>query len=488
MTGVFGVSKRSFQPPKKLFKDPEDWGGNGPNVLDSLANSLTEARKSDKKAWTQITVPQKESPGSTKTVPYSAQRALRRTVTEADEALPAFMKAQPFDAGSIGKNAGRIAILGQLNANDMGDSYKITLVNAGKLKLFAPNPDYNPNTPGSKASLGDAQVELFDSKGKLIASSDTRDAVAFSNWIALSTENIGATATKEGSFPGLSLARGDYIVKVTRENPPALLKVGVNKAGELDFSGSVMNDVSKVGSSIQPVTGEVAVKNSEGVGYLASFALVKTSDGGAPTVQKPGDPAPDPKEGRKGGPDLWELQLVGLKPAKAGDPTPNPPVDSKKPISLGVFTLGKVDPNGKVLPPSFAASGAKLSFAEVKTIPAKDGAPESKTVNPVKGSLSFAVKDPNAPSNEVTPAGVMIINPGSIKTSLDGAKNVTKDMKVNYTLFAAMGDPGATTFYTVKSQPQTAEEKKKAAQEAAIQSAKSAAKKSNSGAILSLFS
>jgi hypothetical protein len=488
MAGISGVSGRFFSPPKKLFNDPADWGGDGPNVLDALANSLTDARKSDKNAWTQITVPEKASPGATTTVPYRAQKALKRTVEEPSSALPGALKGKPFDAGSIGKNAGRIAILGQLGANDMEDTYKITLVNAGKLKLFAPNPDYNSKTPGSKVSLGDAQIEVFDSKGKLIASSDTRNAEAFSNWISLSTENIGATATKEGSFPGLALARGDYTVKVTRENPSALLKVGVNKAGELDFTGSVMNDVAKVDSNIQPVTGEVAVKNSEGVSYLASFIMVKKSDGGAPTVPKQGDPAPDPKEGRKGGEDKWELQLAGLKPAKAGDPTPNPPIDGKNPISLGVFTLGRTDKDGKALPPSFIPSGAKFSFADVKTIPAKDGDPASKEVTPVKGELSFALKDPNALANAVTPAGVAIINPGDIKTSLDGAKNVSKEKKVNYSLFAVMGDPGATTFYTVKSQPQTAEEKKKAEENAAIKTAKDAAKKSNSGAILSLFS
>ncbi|MFY7959199.1 MAG: hypothetical protein ACOVVK_03905, partial [Elsteraceae bacterium] len=300
MTGVFGVSKRSFQPPKKLFKDPEDWGGNGPNVLDSLANSLTEARKSDKNAWTQISVPQKATPGATSTVPYAAQRALRRTVTEPSETLPPSLRGKAFDAGSIGRNAGRIAIVGQLNANDLEDSFKISLVNDGKLKLFAPNPDYDSKVPGSKVSLGDAQVELFDSKGKLIASSDTRDSAAFSNWIALSTENFGAAPGKEGTFPGLALTRGDYTVKVTRENPDALAKIRLNAAGELDFTGTVLNDLSRVGASIQPVTGEVVVKNSEGVSYLASYALVKKSEGGAPVIAGPSDPQPDPKAGRKG--------------------------------------------------------------------------------------------------------------------------------------------------------------------------------------------
>lgn len=485
MTGVPGVSKRFFQPPKKLFNNPEDWGGNGPNVLDSLANSLQEARKSDKNAWSQITVPQKESPGATTTVPYRAQRALKRTVTEATATMPIALQGKAFDAGSIGKNAGRIAILGQMNANDLEDRYKITLVNAGKLKLFAPNPDYDSKVPGSKVSLGDAQVELFDAKGKLIASSDTRDAAAFSNWIALSTENLGASATNEGSFPGLALARGEYTVKVARENPDALARAVINKAGELDFTGTVVNDVSKVDASLRPVTGEVMVKNSEGVSYLASLTLIKTAEGGAPNAN---NPTPDPKEGRKGGPDVWKLQLVGLKPLKNGDPIANPPIDASKPVTLGSFTLGVPGADGRSPPATFTPSGATISFAQVRTIPATGGQPPSQETTPVPGELSFAARNSNAPQNTVSPPGVIVINPGDIKTSLDGAKNVSKDKKVNYSLFAVMGDPGATTFYTVKSQTPTAEERRKAEEEAAIKSARESARRPNSGAILSLFS
>jgi len=488
MAGISWVSKRAYAPPKRLFNDPADWGGNGPNVLDALSTSYAAAQKSDKSAWTKISVPQKDSPGATATVPYGAQRALKRTVTEASETGPSILKGRAFDAGAIGKNSGRIVILGQLGANDLEDSYKVSLVTPGKLKLFAPNPGYDSKVPGSKLSLGDAQLELFDAKGKLIASSDTRDAQAFSNWITLSTEEIGATKTKEGSFPGLALAGGDYTVKIKRANPDALFRLTVNKVGELDFTGSVMNDVSKVDGALQPITGEVAVKNSEGVGYLASFLLVKKADGGAAPEGKPGDSAPDLKKGRIGGPDQWELKLTALKPAKSGDPTPNPPISNQKPVSLGVFTLGKTDSKEKSLPPTFAPSGVKISFAEVKTIPAAEGRPAKEEVKPVAGELSFAAKDPDALVSAKPLPGVMVINPGDLKISLEGAKNVSKDKKIDYSLFAVMGDPGATTFYTVKSQPQTPEEKRKAEKDAVIQSARTAAKQSSSGAILSLFS
>jgi hypothetical protein len=449
-----------------------------PNVLNALANSFATARASDKSAWTKITVPQKDSPAATKTVPYGAQRAFRRDVTEETSSLPAALKGKPFDAGSIGKNAGRIVILGQLGANDLQDTYKITLVNAGKLKLFAPNPDYNSKVPGSRASLGDAQIDVFDSKGKRIATSDTRDSVGFSNWVSLSTENFGVTPTSEGAFPGLALQRGAYTVKVTRENPEALFKVGINKAGELDFTGSVMNDVATVDTVVRPVAGEVTVKNSAGDSYTASLQLVKRSDAGVSTST-----TPTATEGKKGGPDKWELQLIGLKPVKSTDPKPNPAISLEKPVSLGVFSAGAKDASGKALPATFTPSGVEISFADVKKIAATADQPAREEVTPVEGKLSFALKD----SNAAAPAGVVVINPGDFKTSLDGAKSVPNSKNVNYTLFAAIGDPGATSFYTVKTAPQTAEQKKEAERTAAINAARSSATRSNSAGIVSLF-
>ncbi|MFY7959900.1 MAG: hypothetical protein ACOVVK_07480, partial [Elsteraceae bacterium] len=186
----------------------------------------------------------------------------------------------------------------------------------------------------------------------------------------------------------------------------------------------------------------------------------------------------------KGGPDAWELQLVNLKPNKSGDPIPDPPIDAKNPITLGVFSVSGAASNGKAPAATFSPSGAKINFVTVKTIPASGSEPARTEKTSAPGSLSFALRQSNA-----APApGEIIINPGDIKTSLDGARNVSKSDKVNYSLFAVMGDPGATTFYTVKSPPLTEAEKKKAAQEAAIKSAQESAKRSSSGAILSLFS
>ncbi len=490
MSGIFGVSKSSYSPPKKMFTDPADWGGNGPNIFDSLAENINNAQKSDPKAWTKISVPQKDSPGATKTVPYGSQRAFKRTVTEPDASAPASIKAKPFDAGSISQNSGRIVILGQMAANDLQDTYKISLNTPGKLKLYAPNPDYDSTKPGSKLTLGASQVDVYDPAGKLIASSDVRNAAAFSNWITLSTEITSGSEKDKAAFAGLQLARGDYTVKITRENPPAVLNLGVNAAGELDFTGTVLDDKSKVNSSLTPSAGAVTITNSEGVKYAAAYQLVKKTEGGVAPPLDPKDPKATPPAagtGFAGGPDIWELQLVSLTPLKKGDPTAEPPITGTAPVIVGQFELGGLDDKGKVLPPKFTASGTKISFANVEVTPGVGDAPATRKVTPVTGELSVALKDPDASTKTLTPPGVILLNPGDIKTSLDGAHNVANKTPVNYSLFAVMGDPGATTFYTVKTKPQTAEEKKKAEQEAAVAAAKQAAKSSGKGAILSLF-
>jgi hypothetical protein len=180
--------------------------------------------------------------------------------------------------------------------------------------------------------------------------------------------------------------------------------------------------------------------------------------------------------------------LIGLTPVKKGDPTPEPPPSGKAPVVLGQFTLGGLDPvTKKVLSPVFTAAGGAISFADVTTTPDPNdaSAPPTRKATPVTGSLKFSEF---VTGQKTPPDGEISVLPGDIKISTDGARNVSTKTKVNYSLFAVMGDPGATTFYTVKNAPVSPEEQKKADQAAAIAAAKKSAKQSTSGAILSLFS
>lgn len=437
---ISGVSKSNYSPPKKIFTDPADWGGTGPDILASLQESLANARKSDPNAWTQISVPQKATPGATKSVPYGSQIALRRTVAEASATATAAQKAKPFDAGMIAKNSGRIAVIGQLGANDAQDTYKITMNSAGQLNLFAPNPDYNSQVPGSKISQGDARYDVYDSKGKLIASSDTRDGQAFSNWISLSTEGLG----------GLKVDKGSYTVKITRDNPPSNLSIKLNGNGELDFNGTVFDDLSKIDATLSNQI-PVVLKNSDGVKYNATFQLVKKTEGGPVPSSTT---TPDPKAGQLGGPDEWQLQLINLVPANAKDAKATTPPSTAAPVVLGTFTVNKAVGTAKPAAATFTGSGATVAISDGSTL-------------------------------SIPSASILA---GDMKISSDGARTVKDTTKVNYSFFAVMGDPGRTTFYTVKSTPLTPEEQRKADQAAAVTAAKNSARQGTSGSILSLFS
>lgn len=439
MSSVSGVSTSSYASNAvlNLFTSSTD---TGVDVLAALSETITNAQKSNPNAWTSISSPQKTLPGNSSTVPLGSQRALKRTVSEADATAPAGQKAKPFDAGMISQNAGRIAVIGQLGANDAQDSYKITLNTPGKLNVFAPNPDYNSSTAGSKISLGDAKVEVFNPDGSLLATSDTRDAQHFSNWISLSTDGLG----------GLQVAKGSYTVKVTRDNPASNIQLAVTAKDELDFSGTVLDDNAKIGTAL---TGPAAfvITNSAGVQYKASYQLVKTADGGTPST----DPNADAKAGLPGGPDSWEMQLISLTPVKTDDPAADPAPSTTAPITLGTFSVSTAA-SGSATAATFTASNASITFA---------GGLDN-------GTYSLAASK------------VLTTN---MKLSADGAHSVAESKPVNYTLYAVMGDPGATTFYTLKNTPLTAAEQKAADQEAAVTAAKSAAKTGGSSAILSLF-
>jgi hypothetical protein len=440
---ISGVSKSSYSPPKKIFTDPVDWGGNGPDILASLSESIANSRKSDPTAWTQISVPKKATPGATKTVPYGSQIALKRTVAEAADTATAAQKAKPYDAGMIARNSGRIAVIGQLGANDAQDTYKITLNSSGPLNLYAPNPDYNSQVPGSKISQGDARYDVYDSKGKMIASSDTRDGQAFSNWISLTTEGLG----------GLKVDKGTYTVKITRDNPPSNLAVAVNSKGEIDFTGTVFDDLSKIDASLSNQI-PLVLKNSDGAKYNATFQLVKKTEGG-PVPTTTSTATPDPKAGQLGGPDIWELQLINLSPVDAKNGAkPTTPPTTAAPVLLGTFTVNKAVGSATPAAATFTGSGATVAISDGSTL-------------------------------SIPSSGIL---PGDMKISSDGAKTVKESMKVNYSFFAVMGDPGRTTFYTVKSTPLTAAEQKKADEAAAVAAAKKSAKQGSSGSILSLFS
>ncbi len=438
---VGSVSKSSYSAPKKIFTDPADYGGNGPNIFDSIAESIQNARKSDPNAWQQISNPQKTTPGASKTVPLGAQRSLKRTVSEPAATATAAQKAKPFDAGMIAQNSGRIVILGQLGANDAQDTYKITLNSAGKLSLFTPNPDYDSTKPGSKITLGDAQVELFDSKGTLIATSDTRNADGFSKWISLSTDGLG----------GLQLERGSYTVKVTRDNPASNLAIATTSLGELNFDGTVLDDKAKVGAVVSNNLTTV-ITNSDGVKYNATYQLVKKTEGGVP----PTTGTPDATAGLVGGPDEWELQLISLKPVNTKDkqPAPTTAPSATAPVKVGTFKVYTGTGTTAAPKAEFTATDAVVTFDDTSTL--------------------------------TTPGSKVLT--GKMKLSADGAHTVADTTKVNYSLFAAMGDPGATTFYTVKNTPLTPAEQKKADQDAAVAAAKKSAKAGTSSSILSLFS
>lgn len=325
MTGIFGLT-RNAALQRQLFSLQSAGASNANLSLASLTNQRSALGRGGD--WTPISPPQKETPGASKSVPLNQQRALKRVVQEAAENATGAQKAKVFDAGVMGRNSGRLVIIGDLAAKDKQDSYKITLNAAGKLNLYAPNPTYDPTKPGSKITLGDAKVEVFDPQGALLATSDMRDAKGFSNWIALSTEGLG----------GLQVAKGSYTVKITRDNPANKVAVGANKLGQLSFEGTVLDDSAKIGAKVAPGA-PVVVTSSKGVKYNASFQLVKTAEGAS---------------------DGWTLQLIGLTPVNPKDPQAKNPPTPSAPITLGDFTIAT---SGKPAA-TFKATDALIAFAD----------------------------------------------------------------------------------------------------------------------------
>jgi hypothetical protein len=240
-------------------------------------------------------------------------------------------------------------------------------------------------------------------------------------------------------------------VKITRDNPPSNLVVAVNAKGEIDFNGTVFDDLSKIDAALSNQI-PVVLKNSDGAKYNAIFQLVKKTDGGpVPTSTT----TPDPKAGQLGGPDTWELQLINLSPVDAKNGAkPTTPPTTAAPVVLGTFTVNKAVGSAKPAAATFTGSGGTVALDDTSTL--------------------------SIPSSTIVA--------GDMKISSDGAKTVKDSTKVNYSFFAVMGDPGRTTFYTVKSTPLTAAEQKKADEAAAVSAAKNAAKQGSSGSILSLFS
>ena len=325
MAGIIGQT-RNAALQRQLYSLQSASSSNMNLSLASLTNQRSVAGRAGD--WTPISPPQKETPGASKTVPFNQQRALKRVVYEAADNATAAHKSRAFDAGVIGRNSGRLVMIGDLAAKDKQDSYKITLNAAGKLNLYAPNPNYDPTKPGSKITLGDAKVEVFDPQGALLATSDMRDAKGFSNWIALSTEGLG----------GLQVAKGSYTVKITRDNPASKLAVGVNKLGQLGFDGTALDDSAKIGAKVTPGA-PVVVTSSKGVKYSASFQLVKTAEGAS---------------------DGWTLQLIGLTPVNPKDPQAKTPPTPSAPITLGDFTIAT---SGKPAA-TFKATDALIAFAD----------------------------------------------------------------------------------------------------------------------------
>lgn len=385
MTSGVELTRNAMLQRQSAYLQSKRSTGSNNGVAGLMSQSLSAATASSSGGWTPIAAPQKETPGASKTVPLKQQRALKRVVYEPAANATDAQKNRAFDAGVIGRNAGRLVMVGDLGPKDKQDSYKITVNAAGKLNLFAPNPNYDSTKPNSKISLGDAKIEVFDPQGALIATSDTRDTQGFSNWVALSTEGIG----------GLQVAKGSYTVKVTRDNPASTLSVKMNRYGELDFAGTVLDDSAQVGTKLTSGSPSV-ITSSKGVKYSASFQMVKVSEDAS---------------------DGWALQMIGLTPVNPKDPAPKNPPTPSAPLTLGVFSVNLPDASGKVKQASFASTDALIAFA--------DG-----------GAAVF-------PADDVLPA--------DMKLGANGAGGVKDDVRVGYALFAVMGDPGAVTFYTVKS-------------------------------------
>jgi hypothetical protein len=195
----------------------------------------------------------------------------------------------------------------------------------------------------------------------------------------------------------------------------------------------------------------VVLKNSDGVKYNATFQLVKKTEGGSVPSSTT---TPDPKAGQLGGPDEWQLQLINLVPANAKDAKATTPPSTAAPVVLGTFTVNKAVGTANPAAATFTGSGATVAISDGSTL-------------------------------SIPSASILA---GDMKISSDGARTVKDTTKVNYSFFAVMGDPGRTTFYTVKSTPLTPEEQRKADQAAAVTAAKNSARQGTSGSILSLFS
>jgi hypothetical protein len=221
-TGRFyPVSKRfASSLPRYEFPQPVDLSG-------ALIPQQTKPVPGGQTNFSPIRVPRVLTPGATRLVPFEGQRALRKLVAEPISQVPG--RETVFDAGRIGQNNGRIAILGRLQPGDSSDSYSITLNNAGKVNIFAPNPDYDSKVQGSLVTLGDARMQVYNDKGELIADS-AQSSDKFSNFIQLSTEGLG----------GLQLERGKYKITISRAD-------GVDPKKAVNYSTyTVMGDPGAV--------------------------------------------------------------------------------------------------------------------------------------------------------------------------------------------------------------------------------------------------
>jgi hypothetical protein len=185
----------SWKPPKDLFDTQ--------SVFDQVG-VLTPVTKGFSSTFEQIANPSGHTPGESQTVDRRFQISYRQRVGNRTPppGTPKPANQVPANLGRIGTNAGRLVVLGTLDTNhDDVDTYTFDLQNTGNLHVLAPDP----NSDDATKSLGPVHLQVFDSKGTLLADSDPKSGSPYITYVKLD-QNI---------LTGPQFDKGRYTVKLS---------------------------------------------------------------------------------------------------------------------------------------------------------------------------------------------------------------------------------------------------------------------------------
>jgi len=191
----FSTGSFSWNPPKDLFDTQ--------SVFDQVG-VLTPPVKGFSSTFEQIANPPGQTPGESQTVDPRFQISYRQQVANRSTppGTPKPANQTPANLGRIGTNAGRLILLGTLDANhDDVDTYTFDLQSTGNLHVLAPDPNSNDATQ----SLGPVHLQVFDSTGTLLADSDPTSGSPYLTYVKLD-QNI---------LTGPEFDKGRYTIKLS---------------------------------------------------------------------------------------------------------------------------------------------------------------------------------------------------------------------------------------------------------------------------------